>query len=140
MGLLVGLLGGVSMLVAFLLLAGAVYQSIGSARDAWRFPPPGRMVDVGGHRLHVYCTGEGSPTVVMDSGLPGSCLSWTFVQSKLAEFTRVCSYDRAGLGWSDRGLLAQVAQLAATSQNRTSGQPHAHIRVSIDLACERWAH
>ncbi len=129
MGLLVGLLGGVSMLAAFLLLAGVVYQAIGSATDAWRFPPPGQMVDVGGHRLHVYCTGEGSPTVVMDSGLPGSSLSWTFVQSKLAEFTGVCSYDRAGLGWSDRGptprtSLQIVEELHALLKNAKIQPPY----------------
>jgi pimeloyl-ACP methyl ester carboxylesterase len=59
------------------------------------------MIDVGGHRLHFYCVGKGSPTVVMDSGLPGSSLTWSLVQPEVAKFTRVCSYDRAGLGWSE---------------------------------------
>ncbi len=105
MELLVGLL--ISLAV---LLIGVGYQALGSARDARRFPPPGHMVDVGGHRLHVYCAGEGSPTVVLDSGLPGSSLSWRVVQSEVAKFCHVCSYDRAGLGWSDPGPRPRTSQ------------------------------
>jgi pimeloyl-ACP methyl ester carboxylesterase len=64
-------------------------------------PPPGQLVDVGGYRMHLYCVGQGAPTVVLDSGLGDSWLSWYKVQPAIAQFTRVCSYDRAGLGWSD---------------------------------------
>lgn len=100
-------------ILAAVLLAGAVYQVLGSARDAQEYPPPGQMVDVGGHRLHVYGTGGGSPTVVLDAALGGSCLSWALVQAEVAKFTGVCSYDRAGLGWSDP---------PATGKPRTAGQ------------------
>ncbi|HKZ52584.1 MAG TPA: alpha/beta hydrolase, partial [Candidatus Acidoferrales bacterium] len=95
------LLGGVLLVSLVLVLLGVVHQLLGSARDARRYPPLGQLVDVGGYRLHLLCTGEGRPTVVLDSGLPGTCLSWTYVQPELVRFTRVCSYDRAGLGWSD---------------------------------------
>lgn len=64
--------------------------------------PPGRLVDVGTHRLHLYCIGHGSPTVVMDAGLGGSALEWMAVQQRLAPQTRACTYDRAGYGWSER--------------------------------------
>ncbi len=84
-----------------LALGGLLFQAMASARDAWRFPPPGSLVDVGGHRLHIHCMGEGKPTVVFDSGLPGSLLSWCYVQPEVAKFARACSYDRAGLGWSE---------------------------------------
>jgi pimeloyl-ACP methyl ester carboxylesterase len=67
------------------------------------FEPPGSLVDVGEHRLHVYCTGRGSPTVVLDAGVGASYLDWVHVQPRVARFTRVCSYDRGGYGWSDRG-------------------------------------
>ena len=90
-----------AVLVTLLVLAGLIFQAIGTARDARRFPPPGRLVDIGGHRLHIYRMGEGTPAVVMDSGFPASSLSWTFVQPAVARFTHACSYDRAGLGWSD---------------------------------------
>ena len=104
------LLVGFAVLVTLLVLAGLVFQEIGSARDARRFPSPGQMVDVGDHRLHICCTGRGSPTVVMDSGFPGSSLSWTFVQPEVARFTHTCSYDRAGLGWSDAGPMPRTSR------------------------------
>ena len=78
-----------------------------------RPPPPGRLVDVGGFRLHINCTGEGTPAVVMDAALGGSSLSWALVQPELAKLTRVCSYDRAGFGWSDPGPVPRtVARIA----------------------------
>ena len=59
------------------------------------------MIDVGGHRLHVTCSGDGRPGVFLESGIAASSLSWAVVQPAIARFTRVCAYDRAGLGWSD---------------------------------------
>jgi pimeloyl-ACP methyl ester carboxylesterase len=85
---------------------GLLYQAIASAVDASSYPPPGRLVDVGGYRLHIHCTGTGSaggPTVILDSGNGGSSLDWSLVQPGVATFARVCSYDRAGYGWSDAG-------------------------------------
>jgi pimeloyl-ACP methyl ester carboxylesterase len=63
--------------------------------------PPGQLVDVGGHRLHVWACGKGSPAVLLEAGVAASSLSWARVQPALAAFTRVCAYDRAGLAWSD---------------------------------------
>lgn len=103
MSFLLDLLAGVASAVALLAIFGFLYQKLGTARDMRKHPPLGQLVDIGGRRLHLWCTGEGSPTVVLDSGLPGSSLSWTLVQPEVARFTRVCSYDRAGLGWSDPG-------------------------------------
>lgn len=71
--------------------------------------PPGRLVDVGGFRLHLHCTGEGSPTIVLDAALGASSVSWSLVQPELARLTRVCSYDRAGFGWSDPGPMPRTA-------------------------------
>lgn len=82
-------------------IAGVVYQAMGRARDARRFPPPGELVDVGGCRLHVVCRGEGAPLVVLESAIAASSVSWSRVQPEVARFTRVCAYDRTGLGWSD---------------------------------------
>lgn len=84
--------------------AGAIYQRIEYSRDRRMNPPSGQLVDVGGYRMHVDCVGDGSPTVVLDSGLSDSSLSWYKVQPQVAQFTRVCSYDRAGLGWSEPSL------------------------------------
>jgi pimeloyl-ACP methyl ester carboxylesterase len=62
--------------------------------------PPGRMVNVDSRKLHLNCSGQGSPTVVLEAGLGDSSLVWSLVQPKLASTTRVCSYDRSGTGWS----------------------------------------
>ena len=66
-------------------------------------PPPGQLVDIGGRRLHLQCTGSGTPTVVVESGSSSFSIEWAPVQEKVATFTRICSYDRAGFAWSDRG-------------------------------------
>ena len=75
-----------------------------------RYPPPGRMLDVGGRRLHVYETGQGSPTVLLEAGIAATSLSWRPVQEAIARFARVASYDRAGLGWSDAAATLSLSQ------------------------------
>ncbi|HEY6361710.1 MAG TPA: alpha/beta fold hydrolase [Vicinamibacterales bacterium] len=93
-------------IVIFLVLAGATYQGVATALERREFPHPGRLVDVGGHQLHLSCTGEGSPTVVLEAPAAGMSAAWGWIQPEIAETTRVCSYDRAGLGWSEAGDLA----------------------------------
>jgi len=87
--------------VAFLIATGLLFQAIGLKRDERRFPAPGRLIDAGGHKLHFYEAGSGSPAVVLESGISASSLNWRAVQTEVAKVARVCSYDRAGLGWSD---------------------------------------
>jgi len=65
--------------------------------------PLGKLVDLGGHRLHVNCTGTGSPTVVVENGLGDFSFDWILVQSRVSRFSRICTYDRAGYAWSDPG-------------------------------------
>jgi len=89
------------LLITSLVMAGASYQFIQEKIDEWNYPPPGKLIDIGGYKLHIHCTGRGGPTVILDSGLGLSSIDWTLVQSKIAEFSQVCSYDRAGYGWSD---------------------------------------
>ena len=79
--------------LAALLTLGVLFQQVALRRQRRRFAPPGRMVDVGGHRLHVDCAGSGSPVVVLESGIAASSLSWSVVQPRIAMFTRVCSYQ-----------------------------------------------
>ena len=95
-------LAALAGLIVVLGLAGASYEAIAAAGDARRYPAPGQLVDVGGYRLHIQCVGTGSPTVVLDAGLGGSSLDWSIVQPELGRTTRVCAYDRAGMGWSER--------------------------------------
>jgi pimeloyl-ACP methyl ester carboxylesterase len=106
-----GLLALAILLVALPVL-GLTYEAITAAIDARRFPPPGKLVMVDHHQMHINCTGAGSPTVVMDAGLGGWSLDWSAVQPEIAQFTRVCSYDRAGLGWSEAGANPGDAQQA----------------------------
>ena len=89
--------------------AGIVYQWIGIRRDAALFPPPGRLVQAGALRLHIYELGKGSPAVVLESGISATSVSWRRVQSAIADFTHVLSYDRAGLGWSDPARTPRTA-------------------------------
>src|SRR2546425_8811707 len=91
----------IGVLLVLILAAGALYQFIGARRGARTYVPPGTMIDVNGQRLHVVCAGSGRPTVLFESGIAASSLSWTRVLRDVATFTRVCAYDRAGLGWSD---------------------------------------
>jgi pimeloyl-ACP methyl ester carboxylesterase len=64
-------------------------------------PPPGRLVDIGGHKMHLYCTGSGAPTVVLEAGASSFAIDWQLVQPEVARNNRVCAYDRLGHGWSD---------------------------------------
>ena len=91
-------------LLALLVVAGvsgASYQALASGAHTRSYPPPGVLVDVGGHSLHLWCSGSGSPTVVLESGLGGFSFDWSFVRGEISEHARVCTYDRAGYGWSD---------------------------------------
>jgi pimeloyl-ACP methyl ester carboxylesterase len=72
-------------------------------------PPPGRLIDIGTHRLHLHCLGRGTPTVVFDPALGASSLSWSLVHAAVATLTRACVYDRAGFGWSDAGPRPRTA-------------------------------
>ena len=82
---------------------GLLYQTVATAIDRQRFTPEGSLVDVGGYNMHIHCTGTGSPTVVLEAGAGAPSPIWAWVQPVVAQHTRVCSYDRAGLGWSDTG-------------------------------------
>jgi pimeloyl-ACP methyl ester carboxylesterase len=109
-----------------LLTLGVLYQRVGARRDRRRFPPPGLLIDVGGHRLHAICRGDREPAVLLESAIAGSSLSWTVVQPAIATFARVCAYDRTGLAWSDassrpRTFHRTVDELAAVLE-RVHGQ------------------
>lgn len=119
-----------------LMTIGAGYQFVGMVLDRVHYPPPGQMVDVGGHRLHLYCIGNGSPTVVLEAAAPGWSLYWSLVQPEVAKVTRVCAYDRAGLGWSERGPVPRTGQRMARELHRLldrAGVPGPYILVGHSL-------
>jgi pimeloyl-ACP methyl ester carboxylesterase len=103
------ILGGAVALIILCAVSGAVYQTLATQSDEARFAMPGERVDIGGRRLHIYCTGAGPVTVVLEAGLTANYSAWLLVQRGLTPHTRVCSYDRAGMGFSD----------AATNPSRT---------------------
>jgi pimeloyl-ACP methyl ester carboxylesterase len=103
------LIVGITTLAAI----GATYQIIATQIDLRANPAPGQMVDVGGHQMHLYCTGnnmDGNPTVILETGAGSTSASWALVQPEVAKATRVCSYDRAGMGWSDPSPEPRDAQ------------------------------
>lgn len=89
------------LLILLALLAGFLYQNISEARDRRFHPMRGKFIDIGGYKLHIHCTGQAAPAVIFVSGLGDSFISWEKVQPEIAKFAQVCSYDRAGLGYSD---------------------------------------
>lgn len=101
------------LILIVLATIGFVYEHHAEARDGKLYPPPGRMLDIGGYRLHLNCMGEGGPTVVLEYGLEGSYFDWYRVQPEIAKFARVCSYDRAGYGWSDSSGRPRAASVIA---------------------------
>ena len=106
------IIGGIILSLALLVGLIWVLGSRAKARLAARYPAPGRMVDMGGYRLHLNIQGApvaGSPTVVMEAAHSEPCLSWAGVQPVVAKFARVCTYDRAGLGWSESSPKPRTA-------------------------------
>jgi pimeloyl-ACP methyl ester carboxylesterase len=106
---------GALILLLVLMAVGAIYQAVASTRDAKTYKPLDQMVDVDGIQLRLDCRGSGSPTVVLEAGASVYSIAWARIQEDVAKFSRVCSYDRAGMGWSDsvRGELSpqQVAEM-----------------------------
>lgn len=98
------------MLSAWLLVAACLAPTLVRASIP---PPPGRLIDISGHLLHLNCVGEGTPVVVLDVGLGGTALEWTDVQQRLGRLTRVCTYDRPGYGWSEPGPLPRTSEAIA---------------------------
>lgn len=96
------------------------------------YPPPGRLVDAGGHRIHLRLAGSRRPLVVFDAALAASSLSWALVEPDVTRFARTCFYDRAGLGWSDRGPLPRTVGRAADDLWRAltaAGEPPPYVLV-----------
>ena len=90
-----------AFMIAVIVVAGVIYEQIGRRIDRRRYPQIGRSVDIGGRALNIFCSGEGSPAVIFDSGGHTAGFSWIDIQPEIAKQTRACWYDRAGYGWSD---------------------------------------
>ena len=127
-------LGAAMTVVLLALLTGAIYQRVSSARALRKYPAPGHLVDVGGYRLHILCSGSGQPTVILEAGGGGSSLDWRHIQVQIATLTRVCAYDRAGVGWSDESphpVENALQDLEALLQDAPVPGPYVLVGASI---------
>lgn len=102
------------LVLSLIPVAGASYEALASAHDAARYPARGAFFDVDGHRVHLFCIGEGSPTVILDAGLGGSSRDWALIQPELGGTTRTCAYDRPGMGWSEAAPSRRTPDQIAT--------------------------
>ncbi len=111
-----GLIGIVGLLV-IAVITGSIWEAIAWRRTVANYPPPGKMVDVGGRKMHILCSGTGSPTVILEAGLDvGGIIGWSLVRDSIALKTRTCAYNRAGIVWSE-----------------PSPAPHNAVTVAADL-------
>lgn len=123
--------------VLFVVMAGR--NGTADAANSALPPPPGRLVDIGGQRLHLICQGEpgpGRPTVILEAGLGGTALEWVRVQRQLGSVARVCSYDRAGMGWSDASRGARTSAVVAKELYqllRSAAEPGPYLLVGHSL-------
>lgn len=116
--------------------AGIVFEVVGRRRDRDRMPQVGRSVDIGGRSLNIYCSGEGSPAVILDTGAGDPGYAWSHIQPEIATFTRACWFDRAGEGWSDPGPFPRTS--AATARDlhdllKRAGVPPPFVLVGHSL-------
>ncbi len=117
------ILAGIAGALVLAGVSGALYERYAVRRDARRFPAPGQRVDVGARRLHLLCIGSGSPVVVFEQAGFANSASFAVARTALAQHARVCSYDRAGIGWSD-----------PAPRTVTAGMMADHLRRLLDAA------
>jgi len=134
----------IGLVIVTLVLAaaavGVIYQAYGTYRDARKYPQEGRSFDLGpdfgNESLNMNCSGQGSPTVIMDTGHGVPAVGWDFVQPEVAKFTRVCSYDRAGYGWSSPGPMPRTSLQVAKELHAllaVSGEKGPYVLVAHSL-------
>ena len=130
--ILLALVAAVGVVSALALASEALIE----ARGRRLTPPPGALVRVGGHRLHLLCRGEGEPTVVLEAGMDSASFQWGWVQPEVARWTRVCAYDRSGYGWSEAGPGPHSA--AARADELGALLDAAHIEGPVVLAAHSY--
>jgi pimeloyl-ACP methyl ester carboxylesterase len=113
------------LLAAYALCAlGASYQTVRELFDRRTYSAPGQLVDVGGHRLHLHCVGSGTPTIMLESGLGEGAAYWGWISTAVAREAQVCSYDRAGRGWSDSASAPKDGFAVATDLHTLLDRAH----------------
>jgi pimeloyl-ACP methyl ester carboxylesterase len=126
-------------LAIFVILALLALMGAGQIKKTYlksKYAPVGRLVDIGGYRLHITCRGRGGPSVILDAGQGETSLSWDAIQGELVLTTQVCAYDRAGLGWSDPSPHPRTAKVMANELHQLlekAGVPKPYILVGASL-------
>jgi hypothetical protein len=118
--------------IGLCVVSGMAYEAFATYRHRM-IPAPGKLVAVGGYRLYIDCRGQGSPTVVIESGLGDASDVWQDLLPKFSAMSRTCAYDRAGLGRSENGPLPRSAEQIAKELRvwlRHSGEAGPHILVA----------
>jgi hypothetical protein len=119
-------------LAVVLIGAGVGYEEAGRHRDRNRYPQTGHSVDIGGRTLNIYCSGEGSPSVIFEGAGHTAGYAWIDMQAEVAKFTQACWYDRAGYGWSDPGPSPRTFRSIATDLHsllHTAGLPGPYVLI-----------
>jgi pimeloyl-ACP methyl ester carboxylesterase len=124
------------LIVLVLALGTGIAGAVAKSNLAKEYPAPGQLVDVGGYKMHINCMGQGSPTVILAAGTADFSTTWAYVQPEIAKLTRVCAYDRAGMGWSEpspdpRTMNATVDELHTLLIN--AGIPGPYVLVGHSL-------
>ena len=117
-------------------LTGALCEQVGQRKDRERLPQIGRSVDIGGRTLNIFCSGMGSPAVILDAGAGDPGYVWSHVQPEIAKFTAACWFDRAGEGWSDPGPFPRTSEAMASELHellRRADIPGPYIYVGHSL-------
>jgi pimeloyl-ACP methyl ester carboxylesterase len=128
----------VLIVIAALIILALILEALALRRDPKRCPPPGRIVELDGAKRHLLCRGQGRPTVVLEAGLGDAGMVWADVQAKLAGSTRACSYDRAGLGWSEPAAGTRTAEQMAVELEallRKAGEHPPYVLVGHSSGC-----
>jgi pimeloyl-ACP methyl ester carboxylesterase len=121
-----------ALVLIMLAVAGIIYERVGERRDRRRYPQIGRSIDIGGRTLNLYCSGEGSPTVIFEAPGHTAGYTWINIQQEVAKFTQACWYDRAGYGWSDPGPSPRTFKAIAADLHsllHTAGIPGPYVLV-----------
>ncbi len=125
---------GLLILFLGLILFGLIREQITRRNIAAEYPAPGEMVNINGHDIHLYCVGSGTPTVIFESDIDQlGILSWVPVQEEISKYTRTCSYDRAGIMWSEDGELPRDGETIADELSlllETAGEEGPYVLVS----------
>ncbi len=122
-----------------LLFGGWLAEWLAERRDRWRYPAPGRMVKAASSQMHLLCSGErrpGEPLVLLESGMGSWSFYWRMVQPAVAQFARVCAYDRPGFGWSPPGVQPRSASRIAAELHealQNAGEPAPYLLVGHSL-------